>query len=239
MARVALVIVSHSDLLARGVTELASQMAPDVVIEPAGGMEDLSLGTSYDRVDAARERAESAVGGVDGGGLVFLSDIGSATMTIESVLEFADCPDRCVFVEAPLVEGAIAAAVRAQLGDDLSSVASAAQGAASAFSSAVVSAPSMPSPAINGGAQPEKNEETVEADVVVADPVGLHARPAAMLARLAGSFESDITINGADASSVLDVMSLGIAQGQSVHLVATGLDAAQAVQELVEFIEST
>ncbi|MFD1102727.1 dihydroxyacetone kinase phosphoryl donor subunit DhaM, partial [Schaalia naturae] len=125
-ARVALVVVSHSDLLARGVAEVAGQMAPDVLVEAAGGTDDLSLGTSYDRVEHAVDAALESVGGDDapaGAGVVVLTDLGSATMTVESVLDMADDAGRLVFADAPLVEGAVAAAVRAQLGDDVAAVA--------------------------------------------------------------------------------------------------------------------
>ena len=46
MTRVAFVIASHSDLLARGIVEFAEQMAPDVVFKAAGGTEDGGIGTS-------------------------------------------------------------------------------------------------------------------------------------------------------------------------------------------------
>uniref|UniRef100_UPI00289DB348 dihydroxyacetone kinase phosphoryl donor subunit DhaM n=1 Tax=Actinomyces sp. TaxID=29317 RepID=UPI00289DB348 len=127
-ARVGLVIVSHSDLLARGVVEVASQMAPDVELVAAGGTDDLSLGTSFDRVEAAVGEVLTEVGDGEGTGAVILTDLGSATLTAESVVEFADEPERLVLADAPLVEGAVAAAVRAQLGDTVDEVAAAARG---------------------------------------------------------------------------------------------------------------
>ena len=51
--RVALLIVSHSAKLADGVVELAGQMAPDVTILAAGGMDDGGLGTSLGKIGAA------------------------------------------------------------------------------------------------------------------------------------------------------------------------------------------
>ena len=44
---VGLVVVSHSDMLANGVAELAAQMAPDVSVQPVGGTEEGGLGTDY------------------------------------------------------------------------------------------------------------------------------------------------------------------------------------------------
>ena len=57
--------------------------------------------------------------------MAVLTDLGSATMTVEAVLEMVD-PDRVRFAPGPLVEGAIAAAVTAQVGGDLAAVVEAA-----------------------------------------------------------------------------------------------------------------
>ncbi|EFW08511.1 dihydroxyacetone kinase, partial [Actinomyces sp. oral taxon 178 str. F0338] len=125
MSRVGIVIASHSDLLARGVAELAGQMAPGVAIGAAGGLEDGGLGTSYDRIEAALEAVLAAVDG-PGSGAVVLTDLGSATMTAESVVEMSEAPERIRLVDTALVEGAVAAAVRAEVGDSLDDVARAA-----------------------------------------------------------------------------------------------------------------
>ncbi len=117
---VALVIVSHSVKLAEGVVELATQMARDVQFRAAGGTEDGDIGTSFDKVYAA---VEELLGG--GHEVAVLTDLGSATMTVEAVLEMVD-PDRVRFAPGPLVEGAIAAAVTAQVGGDLAAVVEAA-----------------------------------------------------------------------------------------------------------------
>ena len=47
---VGFVIVSHSRKLAEGVVELAKMMAPDVPQVAAGGLEDGSFGTSFERI---------------------------------------------------------------------------------------------------------------------------------------------------------------------------------------------
>ncbi|ERH24520.1 dihydroxyacetone kinase, phosphotransfer subunit, partial [Actinomyces sp. oral taxon 877 str. F0543] len=125
MSRVGIVIASHSDLLARGVAELAGQMAPGVAIGAAGGLEDGGLGTSYDRIEEALEAVLTAVDG-PGSGAVVLTDLGSATMTAESVVEMSEAPERIRLVDTALVEGAVAAAVRAEVGDSLDDVARAA-----------------------------------------------------------------------------------------------------------------
>ncbi|MFT4109183.1 dihydroxyacetone kinase phosphoryl donor subunit DhaM [Propionicimonas sp.] len=116
---VALVIVSHSVKLAEGVVELASQMAKDVTIRPAGGTEDGRIGTSFDKVSEAVTELREA-----GHDVAILTDLGSATMTVESVLDFLDDDEAAhvKFADGPLVEGAVAAAVTAQVGGDLDAV---------------------------------------------------------------------------------------------------------------------
>jgi phosphoenolpyruvate---glycerone phosphotransferase subunit DhaM len=116
---VALVIVSHSVKLAEGVVELAEQMARDVPLRAAGGTDDGRIGTSFDRVSDAVTELRQA-----GHDVAILTDLGSATMTVESVLDLLD-DDESVhvrFADGPLVEGAVAAAVTAQVGGDLDAV---------------------------------------------------------------------------------------------------------------------
>lgn len=117
---VGIVIVSHSADLARGLAELAGQMAgPDVRIEPAGGGPDGGLGTDAELASVAIERADA------GDGVVVLGDLGSAILTVRSVLE--DSNGRVRLVDAPLVEGAVAAAVVSSAGRGLDEVALAAE----------------------------------------------------------------------------------------------------------------
>jgi PTS hybrid protein len=119
MSTVGLVIVSHSAKLADGVVELASQMARDVQLRAAGGTDDGRIGTSFDKVSAAITELREA--GLD---VAILTDLGSATMTVDSVLEFLDEDEAAhvKFSDGPLVEGAVSAAVTAQVGGDLDAV---------------------------------------------------------------------------------------------------------------------
>ena len=148
--RVSFVIVSHSASLAAGVCELAAQMAPDVHFEAAGGTEDGRIGTSYDLVETALEAALAAVDG-DGSGVIVLTDLGSATMTVESVIEMSDDPERVRFVDTCLVEGAVASSVRAQLGEDLDQVADVAAALAPRLDDAFAQEVPSPAPAKLGG----------------------------------------------------------------------------------------
>jgi PTS hybrid protein len=123
---VGIVLVSHSPQLAAGLTLLAGQMAgPDVHIEPAGGDKDGGLGTSDTRVRQAIECADQ------GDGVLLLCDLGSAILTVRAVLD-GNGNGRIRLVDAPFVEGAVAAAVMASSGAPLDDVAQAAEEARNA-----------------------------------------------------------------------------------------------------------
>jgi PTS hybrid protein len=118
---VGIVVVSHSSDLAHGLADLAGQVAgPDVRIEPAGGLPDGSLGTDDDRVREAIKRADG------GDGVVVLCDLGSAILTVRHVLERSS-NGHVVLADAPLVEGAVTAAVVSSAGSSLQDVAQAAE----------------------------------------------------------------------------------------------------------------
>lgn len=228
----ALVLVSHSAALASGLAEVAAQMAPDVMIRAAGGTDDGRIGTSFDLVEQAVSASLSE--GADG--VVVLTDLGSATLTAESVLEMLD-DERVRLVDAPFVEAAVAAAVAAQGRGDLDAVASAALTAIDGFSAAGPAGEATDAPA---GATPSgTTEEPGETRrLALTNPLGLHARPAATVARTASGFDATVTINGVDAASVLALMGLGLTGGAEIELSATGPQAAEAVAAVAEEIES-
>jgi phosphoenolpyruvate---glycerone phosphotransferase subunit DhaM len=123
---VSLVVVSHSAKLAEGVAELAGQMTHGkVAIAAAGGASDGSLGTSVERILAALQQ----VTGPDGS--LILLDLGSAIMATEMAMEqFVSTGEYPVTISpAPLVEGAVIAAVEASIGNSLEEVAMAASSA--------------------------------------------------------------------------------------------------------------
>ena len=118
---VGIVVVSHSSDLARGVVELAGQLAgPDVRIEAAGGGPNGTLGTDEGLVRDAIRRANQ------GSGVAVLGDLGSAILTIRHVLE-TQVNGHVRLVDAPLVEGAVTAAVMASAGSSLDDVIKAAE----------------------------------------------------------------------------------------------------------------
>jgi phosphoenolpyruvate---glycerone phosphotransferase subunit DhaM len=119
--QVGIVLVSHSARLAEGAADLASQVGGGTVtIIAAGGTDDDGLGTSAAKVSDALRTAET------GAGVLVLPDLGSSVLTVRALL--GDMPDaNVVLVDAPFVEGAVAATVTAAAGADLTSVAKAAQ----------------------------------------------------------------------------------------------------------------
>jgi len=123
---VGIVLVSHSSELARGLADLASQVAgTEVRIEAAGGGPGGSLGTNGDTVREAILRADR------GQGVVVLADLGSAVLTVRHVLE-GQTNGHVRLVDAPFVEGAVAAAVMSSAGlalDDVVRAAEEARGA--------------------------------------------------------------------------------------------------------------
>ncbi|MDO5701586.1 MAG: dihydroxyacetone kinase phosphoryl donor subunit DhaM [Bowdeniella nasicola] len=256
---VRLVIVSHSQRLADGVVELAAQMAPDVILRAVGGTDDGGIGTSFTKVlDAVEE-------GVDAGDdVALLTDLGSATMTAESVLDFVPEGRHVALAEGPLVEGAVAGAVCAAGGGSLTQVLSAVAEAATSLTpadsdterSAREASASNPrasgahddvgerrhasgeSDDANAPAASRGEGPTLREDFILRNSVGLHARPAATLSRLASQFEAAIEVNGKPATSVLSLMSLGLGQGATMHVTAAGDQAGEALHAIRELVDA-
>jgi phosphocarrier protein len=77
--------------------------------------------------------------------------------------------------------------------------------------------------------------------VVIQNEQGLHARPADRFVRLAQQFQSKVEIvRGSDrvqASSIMDLLTLGAAKGTQLTLEAQGSDAEQALEALAQLVE--
>jgi phosphotransferase system HPr (HPr) family protein len=82
----------------------------------------------------------------------------------------------------------------------------------------------------------------LEAKVKIINPLGLHARAAAQLVRLAGQFNSRIKLTRtdnqvmADAKSILSVLTLAAAKGTELEMKAEGPDEQEALTALQEII---
>jgi PTS hybrid protein len=228
---VGFVIVSHSAKLAEGVVELAGQMTQGRVnLIPAGGVPDGSLGTSADLVIAAIERADS------GAGVVVLLDLGSAQMTAEVALESLplNLRERVHISGAPLVEGAVVAAIEAAVGSPLPVVAAAAENIGQTSKLAAAS---------GAGATPPCSSMTTHSERValLTNKVGLHARPASLFVQTAARFAARITVtlNGraADGKRILALLQLGARCGDELTIGADGPDAPDAVVALIALIQ--
>ncbi|MCP3820650.1 PTS fructose transporter subunit IIA [Streptomyces sp. A3M-1-3] len=121
---VGVVLVSHSAQVAASVAELAKGLAGGGTVAPvaaAGGTPDGGLGTSSDLITEAARAVDR------GAGVAVLVDLGSAVLTVKALLAEGDeLPGGARLVDAPFVEGAVAAVVTASAGADLDAVAAAA-----------------------------------------------------------------------------------------------------------------
>lgn len=247
MACVAFVIISHSQALAEGVVELASQMAPKVHFEIAAGEETGGLGTSMRKVEDALDRALARTHkrGEDScnRGVLLMCDLGSSTMVAQSVLDSRGNPKDCMCITAPLVEGTVAAAVAASHGGfGLAQVAAAAiQSAIDLAQRARTELEQMTTvtlePTPSSRIFSITSQQVLEEELTVTDPAGLHARPAALLVRALAPIDAQVWINDVDASSVLEIMSLGIRQGQRIHVRAQGSGREEAMRCAREMLQ--
>lgn len=249
---VGLVIVSHSTQLAAGVAELAGQMVQGKVpISAAGGAFDDSLGTSADKILAAIQSLDSP------DGVLVLLDLGSALLSAEMALEMLGDEQRrhTRLTFAPLVEGAVAAAIEASLGRAISEVQQAAEKVsgreqlqalkpvseqqeqdASEGAAAISAIAAPPAQMADSGA--------LTVTILLTNPTGLHARPASLFVQTAAKFQATIhaQVQGktlqANAASIMDVLSLGARRGDTLVLRASGADAEAAITALSELVQA-
>jgi len=209
----------------------------DVPIVAAGGLGDGGLGTSFERIKQAVDAVYTDEG------VLILMDLGSAVMTTQMVVEMLP-PEQSANIRlsnAPFVEGAVAAAVAASLGDDLGRVQHAAETA--------MELPKIPgqeplASTAETSLAPEGPSRSVE--LTVPNPVGLHARPAALFVTTASRFASRISIQNVtqgrqpvDAKSIMQVASQGTArQGERIRIVAQGDDSEDALATLSALVET-
>jgi phosphoenolpyruvate-protein phosphotransferase/dihydroxyacetone kinase phosphotransfer subunit len=243
-----LVVVSHSRALADAAVALAGEMlhGSEVRISVAAGLDATTFGTDATAIVEAIHAAD------DGVGVVVLMDLGSAVLSAEMALDMVDrgLQERVVLCPAPLVEGLVVAAVAAAGGAEPGEVASEAVGSLAA-KQAHVAPPLEPSgPAVAGvsfdtGFVPGTSIQTSYTAVVkIANPHGLHARPAARLVQEARLFDARIELRNLDtgagpvpASSLSRVATLGALCGHRVELTATGSQAREALDHVVSLAD--
>ncbi len=239
---IGIVIVSHSKQLAEGVRELAEQMVHGKVpLAVAGGIDDPEnpLGTDAIQVHQAIASVYSDEG------VVVLMDLGSALMSAEMALEFLpqEQQAKVYLCEAPLVEGAIAAAVAAAAGCDIDRVIAEARGSLAAKAAQL----SVGAAAVSSNEQPttDDRQQTKEIRLTVRNRLGLHARPAAQFVTTAARFQSQIRVRNLTrgtepvrAESINQVATLGVRQGHDLAITAQGSDADEALAALQALVEA-
>ena len=121
---VGIVIVSHCKNIAEGIKELAEQMAhKQLKIIAAGGMQEGEIGTDAIKISKAILEANT------GDGVVVLVDLGSGILSAQTAIELLDeeLVNFIKIADAPIVEGAMIAAIQASLGSTLDEVIKAAE----------------------------------------------------------------------------------------------------------------
>jgi len=234
---IGLVIVSHSARLAEGVLELVAEMGGlEIRVAAAGGLDlpDRPLGTDAALILSAINTVYSE------DGVLVLMDLGSAILSAEMACDLLEPEQRARvhLCAAPLVEGAVVAAVQIRLGSPMEIVIAEARAALTAKLSHLGGESPTPSTAAPGA-----QTEVVTARLTLHNPHGLHLRPAARLVQTIGRFSTEVSLrnlnpNGASASgrSINALTTLGIRQGDSVEVRASGPDrhaVLAAIQDLI------
>lgn len=226
-----LILVSHHPDIARGIAALAAQMsaAPET-IHTAAGIDDADnpVGTDAVRIMQTLLEADNP------DGILILVDLGSAILSAQTALDLLDDPAlaaRCRISAAPLVEGAISAAVAASSGADLETVAREATQALAAKQAALgESAPASATPVV----APSGDSTTI----TLTNRDGLHARPAARLAAALAPYHARLVLScgdkQADGKSLNQLALLQARHGDRLTLHADGDDAAAALQTFRE-----
>lgn len=231
-----LVLVCHSSKLAEGVRELVEQIVQGKVsVFATGGVDERTLGTNPDSIRDLLEAADNSEG------ILVLMDLGSSVLGTDMVL--SEWPPerraRVVLCEAPLVEGAVAAASQLAAGASLKEAAQEARGALGPKMAILGITPTATI------APPQLTPSGREVFVKITNPMGLHARPAALFVRTAVRFQSEITVRNAtrgtppiSAKSTNSVALIDARQGNEIAISANGPDAEQALAALRELAAS-
>lgn len=269
----ALVVLSHSAQLARGVAELAASLAPHVRIKAVGGHPDGRLGTDLTRtLETVTElRAQ-------GHEVLVTADLGSAVLTAETVIDLLDDPG-VVCEDLPVVRGTLAGAVTAESGGDLAACADAARLSRHSWdpptgdlAPASAGAPGTPgrlsrqgrppaaAPPPTPGAPPGPVRSVPSSDpepghplspaepalsartgigvrrercrIAVTDPSGIHARPAGAIAAAVADAGAHLTVDGAPATSLFELLALTVRAGDEIEVEAEAAEPSSLLDQV-------
>jgi len=229
---VGLVVVSHSRALARAAVALAQEMlhGKQIRIAVAAGLDETTFGT-----DAA-QIVEAITAADQGSGVVVLMDLGSAVLSAELALELLDddVRGRVVLCPAPLVEGLVVAAVAAAGGASSAEVAAEASGALAGKIGHLGTAPMASATDVPDDA------DALTGSFVVANPHGLHARPAARLVQEVRRRDAQARLRNrrtesewVDAASLSKIATLGVRSGDKVEVRVSGSQAAETLDHIL------
>jgi phosphoenolpyruvate-protein phosphotransferase/dihydroxyacetone kinase phosphotransfer subunit len=235
---VGLVIVSHSRALAEGLVGLLRQVAsPTLSVAIAAGIgEDRSeFGTDAVEIMDAIQSVYSE------DGVLVLMDLGSAVLSAKMALDLlpAEMTEKIRFCGAPLVEGAVAAAVQMGLTNDLDAICREASTALAPKREQLgeESGESSVSP-------PVGDESSESITLTLTNLHGLHARPAAKFVQTAARFMANVTVmdlsNGkgpVSARSLNAIATLGAIENHQIRINAAGEEAKLVLSALKVLIE--
>ena len=108
MAKFGVVLVSHSEYIAKGLKELVDEMNDgSVQVVAAGGADGGRIGTSAIKIQGAIESVE------DCDHILIYADLGSSILSAETAIDLIDedLAEKVQLVDAPIVEGALAGVV--------------------------------------------------------------------------------------------------------------------------------
>lgn len=234
---IGIVVVSHSHALAQAAIGLASEMLPSEEgprLVGAGGLDELTLGTDAAAIAEAIAEADS------GDGVLVLLDLGSAVLSAEMAVEFLDpeVAERVIVSPAPLVEGLVAAAVKASGGASVEACDAEARRGLVAKTSHLGDEPRQ-----SEGRERPAEGEWLEFSAAVDTPSGLHARPAALIAAALAELDAEVWARNVsaggeetEADSAIGLMGLGVGPGEELGVRAQGPDAAAAIKAIEALI---
>jgi multiphosphoryl transfer protein len=235
---VGLVLVSHSRALADALVGLLRQVASsNLSIAVAAGIGDDRSEFGTDAVEIMD--AIQSVYSEDG--VLVLMDLGSAVLSAKMALEFLppEMAERVLFCGAPMIEGAVAAAVQIGLNADLDTIC---REANTALAPKREQLGQEESASIVPLAVPDESAESIT--LTLTNLHGLHARPAAKFVQTAGRFAANVTVtdmtNGkgpVSARSLNAIATLGAIENHKICISASGEEARLVLAALKALIE--
>jgi phosphocarrier protein FPr len=235
---VSLVIVSHSRALADAVVGLLRQVtASPISVAVAAGVGEDRREFGTDAVEIME--AIQSVYAQDG--VIVLMDLGSAVLSAKTALDLLppEMADKIRFCGAPLIEGAIAAAVQIGLDSDLDAICREANAAlVPKHEQLGEEEPASSAPL------PVSDESAESINLTLTNQHGLHARPAAKFVQTAARFMANVTVadlsNGkgpVSARSLNAIATLGAVENHQIRINATGEEAKLVLAALKVLVE--